>query len=252
MQLIPRGEIWPGEVPTNSSGSPRPKLAQNRPYFTIHYTGGGLWLDPDDTRDEATSIQNYAESAGKPWEYNWIIDGQGCVVEYAGEYQAAHSGGENDIAIGVLLLVGFAGTYPNDIDYWEQPTSAMIEAVRELRWRLMTSGALALDHLMLKHCDMPDAATACPGDAVKAVWSMLTTPWTSIPEEDDMSAATMWKPKGYANVFLIGAGSTINISGKTMESLTARGVPLVNDEHAQMLETVLHQTGLTMDDLQPE
>jgi hypothetical protein len=69
--------------------------------------------------------------------------------------------------------------------------------------------------------------------------------------EDDMSAATLWRPKGYTNVFLIGAGNTINVSGATMESLVARGVPVVVDEHAQMLETVLYQTGLTTADLVP-
>jgi hypothetical protein len=69
--------------------------------------------------------------------------------------------------------------------------------------------------------------------------------------EDDMSAATLWRPKGYTNVFLIGAGNTINVSGATMESLVARGVPVVVDDHAQMLETVLFQTGLTTADLVP-
>ena len=181
MIIIPRDQVWPGETPKNSDGSPRPKLSPNRPYYTIHYTGGGIWLDPDDTPDELRSIQRYAVSAGKGWEYNWVIDGQGLVWEYAGDYRAAHSSGENDQAIGVLLLVGFSGTYPNAINYWEQPTPEMIQAVQELHYNLVERGMLAGNHQMLQHNQMPGAATACPGDAVKAVWPSMTTPWTPTP-----------------------------------------------------------------------
>lgn len=66
-----------------------------------------------------------------------------------------------------------------------------------------------------------------------------------------MSAATMWRPQGYLNVFLIGAGSTVNVSPATADSLTARGVPTIVEAHAQMLETCLFQTGLTMADMVP-
>jgi hypothetical protein len=188
MILVDRETVWPGRLPTNSNGTPRPMLALGRPWLTIHYTGGGIWLDPDDTVDELRSIQSYAEGAGKPWEYNWVIDGQGVVWEYAGDYQAAHSSGENDKAIGVLLLVGFKGTYPNDVDYWEDPTPQMIAAVQELHQWLDDSDRLAIDHTMLPHQQMPDAATACPGVAVMARWEQLCaypTPPPLPPSEDD-------------------------------------------------------------------
>lgn len=70
-------------------------------------------------------------------------------------------------------------------------------------------------------------------------------------EDDDMNAATLWRPDGYLNVFLIGAGSTVTVSPAVMDSLTARGVPVVVEAHSQMLETVLFQTGLSPDDLIP-
>jgi hypothetical protein len=179
MIFVPREQVWPGQKPTNSNGTPRPKLDPLRPYYTIHYTGGGLWLDPDDTADELRSIQEYASSASKgtPWEYNYVVDGQGCVWEYAGDYRAAHSAGENDIAIGVLLLLGFKGKYP-DVEYWEEPTAAMIQAVQELRYTLVDRKMLAGAHQMLQHRQMPGAATVCPGTAVVGAWGLLTTPWT--------------------------------------------------------------------------
>jgi hypothetical protein len=87
------------------------------------------------------------------------------------------------------LLVGFKGTYPN-VEYWEEPTPAMIFAVRQLRTWLMAEKRLAIDHQMRQHNQMPGAATSCPGDAVKAVWNELCSPIVPIPPsntiEDDM------------------------------------------------------------------
>lgn len=185
---VPRDAVWPGQLPTNSSGSPRAQLALHRPWLTIHYTGGGLWLDRDDTMAELQSIQNYAAGAGKPWEYNWVIDGQGVVWEYAGDYQAAHSADENSQAIGVLLLVGFKGTYPDDVSYWELPTPEMIAAVQRLHQWLDDSDRLAIDHQVLPHQQMPGAATACPGVAVMEVWDQMVAypaPEPPPPQGDD-------------------------------------------------------------------
>jgi hypothetical protein len=71
------------------------------------------------------------------------------------------------------------------------------------------------------------------------------------PEDEDMTAATLWRPQGYLNVFLIGAGSTVNVSPEVADSLTARGVPTIVEAHQQMLDTCLFQCGLTPDDLVP-
>jgi hypothetical protein len=162
-------------------------LNKDRSYFTIHYTGGGLWLDPNDTVEEARSIQAYAAgpAKGTPWEYNYIVDGQGNVVEYAGDYTAAHSAGENTDAIGVLLLVGYKGKYP-DVEYWEYPTAAMIMAVQELRQLLLSRKMLSPSHTMRPHKLMPGAATVCPGPAVMTCWDdLIRTPKPPTPIGDD-------------------------------------------------------------------
>ena len=61
----------------------------------------------------------------------------------------------------------------------------------------------------------------------------------------------MWRDSRWANVFLVGSCPAQNISGKSMEMLTARGVPLVVDRHDQFLVTCLHQSGLTAAALVP-
>jgi hypothetical protein len=189
--LVPRATIWPGQLPTNSTGTPRPLLAPARPFLTVHYTGAGSWLDPDDSPTELRAIQAYAKNAGKPWEYNYVIDGQGIVFEYAGDYRAAHTAGWNESAVGVLLLVGFTADKA-----LEQPPVEMVVAFRDLRAWLVDTGRIAPDHALRQHREMPGAATLCPGAAVIAKWPALSAPVPPPPtppplEDDNMYIATL-------------------------------------------------------------
>lgn len=167
-QLIPRSVLWPGQVPRSSSGSLRSQVKRPADFLTGHYTGSpGEWADFDDTHTEAAALQVYAQHASKPWEYNWIVDTQGQVVEYAGTYQAAHSAGENGVSHGVLFFLGVG----------EPMTSQMILAFRQLRWWLTECGYLAPVG-PTPHNQMPGAATLCPGPKVEEHWAALSTPWT--------------------------------------------------------------------------
>ncbi|MET0786343.1 MAG: peptidoglycan recognition family protein [Paenisporosarcina sp.] len=170
MAYITRETIFPGQLPSNNDGSRRNKLSSNRPYYTIHYTGANAnFADFNDSISEVRGIQAYAVSPSKrtPWEYNYAVDTQGNLLEYAGEYQAAHSGGENDEAYGVILLLGIN-------DY---PTEAMVDTVRFLRSRLLGQGALSPSHKMLQHNQMPGAETTCPGPKVIAIWDEFIVPF---------------------------------------------------------------------------
>ena len=171
MALITRETVFPGQMPCNNSGSRRSLMAPNRPYYTIHYTGApSNFADFNDSITELRGIQAYAASPQKmtPWEYNYAVDTQGNLLEYAGEYQAAHSSGENEEAYGVILLLG-TGDFP---------TGAMIETVRFLRSRLVGQGRLSAGHQMLQHNQMPGAQTSCPGPNVIADWAEFTEPYT--------------------------------------------------------------------------
>jgi hypothetical protein len=169
--LVPRSVVWPGETPTSSTGLVRPLVRRPAPYVTVHYTGAGEWDDFGDTIPEARAIQVYAQHARKPWEYNWIIDSEGNVVEYAGFHQAAHSGGENSISHGVLLLLGVG----------EPVTEAMKLAFRQLVWWLAQEGATDANTHVLPHREMPGAATACPNTLILGEWMELTDPWSPPP-----------------------------------------------------------------------
>lgn len=240
MVIVPRETVWPGQVPHNTTGSVRPLLAPLRPLLAIHYTGGGLWLDPDDTPAELRSIQSYAAAAGKPWEYNYVIDGQGVVWEYAGRYRAAHAGEPNNSnAYAILLLVGLADTA--HLTGFETVTEAMIVAVRRLRQWLVDVGALAAGHEMLQDRQLPGRRTICPGPEVVARWDDLTRNL----KEDDMTTATLWKDCRYTAVFLVGSGPALNVSGEMNQHYLALGVPFVEDTHDGMLDTCLYQTGKT-------
>lgn len=171
-----RSEVWPGQVPTNNNGTVRAKLAPFRPYLTVHHGGAGTWLDPNDTPTELRAVQAFAAGPSKrtPWEYNYVVDGQGEIWTYAGEYQAAHSSGENEIAIGVLLLINAEV---------EQPTEPMIDAFRFLRYTLVEGGLLSDVHMLRQHRQMPGASTACPGKNVVARWADFSAPWhPSVPK----------------------------------------------------------------------
>ena len=74
------------------------------------------------------------------------------------------------------------------------------------------------------------------------------------PVEDiDMNTAIIWSHKGYANAFLLGAGSALQLSPAAFTHYDKLGVmKVLNDEHPQMLASVLAQAGLRHGDLQPK
>jgi N-acetylmuramoyl-L-alanine amidase-like protein len=240
--LVPRATIWPGQLPTSTTGAPRPLLEPERPYLVVHYTGAGSWLDPDDTPDELRSIQNYAQWAGKPWEYNWVIDGQGLVFEYAGDYRAAHYAdhstepptGKNEYCIGVLLLVGFTGPGAQG-GTLEQPTVPMTVAFRDLRAWLVATDRLAAGHELRGHRQMFGAYTACPGDAVMGAWEQFANP-VPPPQEVEMIEVFYRNaeprpfqgttyPAGQVKYRLLENGKCRRISG---DELADRGYPMVD------------------------
>jgi hypothetical protein len=183
-RIVSRVEAGLPAVVTNSTGTPRPPLA-NAPMTTVHYTGNNVVYRDADAAAVTRQIQAVF-SATKPFEYNYVIgqrpDDQ--IIEYAGKFVAAHSAGENTISFGVLLLLGVG----------EKPTDLMIDKYRWLRDVLISSGHIRPNPDQRMHFQMPGAATACAGPTVTARWSEFLLPWTPVaapvpvsPEEDEVS-----------------------------------------------------------------
>lgn len=169
-QVVPRTEIGLSEQVLNSKGKPRPALANAR-YLTVHYTGVNVrYGDVGDTPAEIRAIERWAAGQAKPNEYNYVIgqDPDDLIYEYAGAYRAAHSAGENDEAVGVLILNGIR----------EPITDLQIDKLRWLRdGVLVPFGVLRTQFEQLPHQRMPGAATACPGDLIMSRWPQLMAPW---------------------------------------------------------------------------
>jgi len=197
-------------------------------------------------------------SNSKPFEYNYVI-GQNDddeIVEFAGKFQAAHSGGENSIAFGVLFLLGVG----------EPLTDRMIDKWRWLRDVLIFDGSLRPDVDQRPHKLMPRAATACAGPSVDARWPEFLLPWkpakptpitpTPTDGDDDMlNATSLWRPKGYANIFAVTPDGARHLGGETFNDLTRRlnaagqSSAVIVSAHPQELKSVLALAGVTNADL---
>lgn len=169
--IVPRTSIGLPATVTSSGGSPRPALF-NEQYYTCHYTGVDVIFA---NRDTPTSIRVIDQAARNrptpaPFEYNYVIDvkNNDLVYEYAGTFQAAHSAGENDEAVGVLFLNGIR----------EAPTDLQINKWRWLRDRfLIPNGILRANPDQRQHKQMPGAATSCPGQLIVNRWNEFLTPY---------------------------------------------------------------------------
>lgn len=185
--FVPRSAWHVGE-PTNNSGTTRPLLAKPVPTITVHYTGAPIMVSASTftAQQFMPHFQNIALASGKSFEYNYVIpprvDGSCQVWEYAGEYRAAHSEGENHIAIGVLFANG-VNNHPSYKNYnaslptvWEPLYDYQIEAYQWLRDELLPEWGLVSGPLQSPHKNMPGAATICPGPSIFNRWSELSGP----------------------------------------------------------------------------
>ena len=219
-------------------------------------TGRYRSADPARVLDDARAVAAYGASSGRTWEYTGMIGLDGSRFTQAGEYTASHCRDFNAESAGLVFL--------NAVDV--PVTAAQVASWHQWRDELVAAGVLAANHTVAPHYRF--RSTACPGIRAEPpgkAWPSPTgegrlgelipalrtrpTPSPPTPTGDDMPF--MWRDARYANVFLVGSCPAQNISGKSMEMLTAKGVPLVVDQHDQFLATCLHQSGLTAAALVP-
>lgn len=242
VQMISRAAVFgDGIAPRSTNGSPRPKLTLPLDTLVVHDVGAGRWRN----RDAATavrSIQAWAESPekGTPWEYNYAVHDDGSIVEYAGTYQAAHCLGYNSVTIGVVYLCG--GISEGII------TDDAIQTYAYLVRMLKRDGVLSPDAAIKRHSDLAIGTThtLCP-TSVSPRWTDLLTAIQH--NEEEHTAMVRYRDIRYTNVWLVGAGPAINLSGLLDQHYARLGVPLVEDTHDVMLRSLMYQSGLTAGDL---
>jgi hypothetical protein len=214
----------------------------------IHYTAAkdcpeGQPLEP--YRAFLRAMQNdYAVNRGYSLGYSVAVSTVGQSWEIRGvDIKPAATKGYNDFTYAILLTVD-----------GDQPASSA--AVAEVRRLIADAERRAERTLMIKgHGEL--GATSCPGVGIRAqitagVFRPLPVPPTPpTPEDTDMQAATLWRDSRYLNVFLIGSCPAQNVSPLVYDSLVKRGVPVIVETHAQLLETCLYQSGLDASDLVP-
>lgn len=221
-RVVPRTEIGLPAVVRSSTGALRPPL-HLEPWLTWHYTGVNTVYRGRDVPAQVRHIQAIFEDS-KPFEYNYVI-GQtedDAIYEFAGKFRAAHSGGENDLAFGILFLNGVG----------EPLTDTQIRKAQWLRDVLIFDGALQPKPIQEPHQRMPGAATACPGPLIMSVLDQLAAPFVESepPVEDDMSSDYfLWRHRDYKNVFLVGGGGVVHLDRQGMDYWLGKGVEFIDD-----------------------
>jgi len=175
-RIVSREEIGFDPVVRSSNGTPRPQLVSPYVFMTYHYTGVNVnWGDVGDTIAEIRAIEAYAKSAGKPNEYNTVVhqDPDNLIHQYAGDFRAAHSAGENSISHGVLLLNGIN----------EPPTYSQVRKLQWLTQLFRFTGKIDNHTVFRGHLDMPNAATACPGPLIRPYVPYFSINYNDVPEE---------------------------------------------------------------------
>lgn len=127
-------------------------------------TGRYRSADPESVLDDATAAARYGISAGKTWEYNYMIGLDGSVFTQAGEYMAAHCLNYNVQSAGVIFL--------NALDV--PANAAQCEAWHELRDHMIDIGTLTEGHAVAPHYRY--RATSCPGLRAEAPGGMWDSP----------------------------------------------------------------------------
>lgn len=78
-------------------------------------------------------------------------------------------------------------------------------------------------------------------------WPKQTPP----PLKDADMKRFLWRPHGYANVFLIDGAEALHLSSTTFRAVKPENLPFISgDKHPSMLISVVHKAGMQISDLE--
>jgi hypothetical protein len=205
--------------------------AENVNTVVVHYTADKNI--PQDVAQYLRNIQSaYTKGRGYSVGYNCAVDQRGRSWELRGfDFKCAANKDANNYSFAILMLV--------DGDDRATP-AALAEARRVVG---LVNGVVKKKCRVVGHFQV--GATACPGSGLK---QDLADGLFDVEKVDEM--ATLVRMAGYQNVWLIGCGPALNVDGVLYQSLTGRGVPVVDvSYHEQMLKGLLTQSAMSKRDL---
>jgi hypothetical protein len=220
--------------------------------------------DPASVLDDARAAATYGVSAGKAWEYNYMLGRDGSIFEQAGEYVGAHCLNFNPESVGVIWLNALG----------VPPTAAQLASWWWLRDHLVDIGLLTDMHMAAPHYRY--RSTSCPGVLAEPpgiAWASPTgegrlgnlipalvnrpapnpqpashpNPQPPTTVEDDDMAFLLYRDKRFNNVFRVG-DAAITIPEALLK---ADGGTVVEDVHDQTLIACMRSSKLTMAEMVP-
>jgi hypothetical protein len=213
--------------------------------MAIHYPAGNTPDgDPTDRPDVAgylRSIQSdYVRTRGYSIGYSFAIDWTGDVWECRGwDIRPAANAGHNDHTVALLMLV----------DQDQPATHEQLVTARHYVAELTRRAGHPI--VVTGHGQLPGAATACPGIGLRGqIAAGLFNPIPTPPPQEvpEVQTARRVRIRGYANVWLIGAGPALHLTPELSDEYADIKLVVVA-YHEQFTASVLHQSGLEPDDL---
>lgn len=209
--------------------------------MAIHYPSGNTPDgDPTDRLEVAAYLrsiqQDYLRTRGYSIGYSFAIDWLGDVWECRGwDIKPAANQGHNDHTVALLMLV----------DQDQPATDAQLVTAREYVAELERRHRGPI--VVTGHGQLPGAATACPGAGLRE--QIAAGLFHPIPEETpEVTTARRVRIRGYANVWLIGAGPALHLTPELNAEYSDVELVIVA-YHEQFAAGLLAQSGLDADDL---
>jgi len=254
LNVHPR-EDW--QDPAQPVSGPKAKSAGGT--WVIHYPGGGSFEPRTDEQVKTFLRQiqaSYLNSRGYSVGYSYGVSQSGSAWEIRGDDinpasnpgRKLKGGNFNDVSRSIFVMVG------NDNDASPEAVATINAIIATYPgWPVVTHGDV--DYTAC--CGTGLIAQVRAGTIGQQAAPSKPTPITPTTTEDDdmLNATSLWRPKGYANIFAVTPDGARHLGGETFNDLTRRlnaagqSSAVIVSGHKQELKSVLALAGLTSADL---
>lgn len=176
--------------------------------------------------------------------YSFGIDWTGGAWEIRGfDFLPAATNQHNDHTIAVLFFVD--GPDKANEKMWATARAIGRETRRRSGHRHFRT--TYTDHGSLTISSGIGTPTACAGLGIRS--QLVTEGNIDHDSGDDDMKPILWRPTGWANVFILQGADAIHASQALIDAYGLNTKDIIDDDHPQTLKSVLHISGLTAADL---